>query len=164
MRQKKPEAAHWQVEGHLLGELVHVHQALMNLFTREVGISPAQLKFYHEFLHHDQEDIGLTDLALRLGVTPALVTRQVKELEKEGLIQRRPDGHDGRRSYLHLTAKGRVQVLDFHERAHRFEAILIESIPAEDTAAATRVLAILREKLESWRRTGRFLLDTVEPD
>ena len=147
-------------ESHLLPELLHVHQALMNLFSREVGISPAKLKLFHEFLHDDdQGGIGLSDLALRLGVTPALVTRQVQELESEGLLERRLDPRDGRRSYIHLSEKGKTEIIKIHERAHQFETALLEGMNPNDVAVAVGVLSNLTEKMKNWRRTGRYLLD-----
>jgi DNA-binding MarR family transcriptional regulator len=149
----------WQLHPgeHLLAELLHAHLALVNLCSREVGITPARLKLLHEFLHAGQDGIGLTDLALRLGVTPALITRQVKELEREGWVERRSDSRDGRRSFVHLSGKGRDEVLRFHERAHRFEAALTEDMTPDDVAVAIRVLSDLTGKLESWRRTGRHI-------
>ena len=163
-KEKKLDSIHLHQGNHLLRELLHAHLALLNLFSREVGITPARLKLFHEFLHADQDGIGLSDLALRLGVTPALVTRQVKELEREGLVRRRSDSRDGRRSFIYLSAKGKCEVLNLHERAHRFEAALIKDMNPEDVAVAINILSSLSEKLESWRRTGRYLLnaDQVE--
>jgi len=152
---------------HLLGELLHAHLALLNLFSREVGISPARLNLLHELLHAGRDGIGLTDLALRLGVTPALVTRQVKELEGEGWLRRLSDPRDGRRSLVCLSARGEAEGLKLHERGHFFEAALTEGLDPEDVAATVLILSNMTEKLESWRRTGRRLLDAAgdgQPD
>jgi DNA-binding MarR family transcriptional regulator len=149
---------------HLIGELLHAHQALMNLFSREVGIAPARLKLLHELLHAGQDGIGLNDLALRLSVTPPLITRQVKELESEGWVQRRSDTRDGRRSVVHLSPTGDVEVMKLHVRAHRFETALIEDMNQGDIAVAIRVLLNLCERLESWRRMGKSPLKTDQTD
>lgn len=147
---------------HLCAELIHAHQALEYLFSREVGITPTRLKLFHELMHAGSEGVGLGDLALRLDVTPALVTRRVAELETDGWVRRRTDARDGRRSIVRLTARGRNEILKFHERAHRFEDVLTAELPPEETAAAVRVLAHLGEKIGSWRKSGRYLLE-AEP-
>ncbi len=144
---------------HLIAELLHAHAALLRLFSREVGITPSRVKFLYELLHTGREGVGLSDLALRLAVTPALVTRQVKELEKEGLIRRRRDPRDGRRIAVQLTPRGIAVITAMHERMHRFEAAVKGDMHPDDVAAAIRVLADLGERLESRRRTGRRILD-----
>ncbi len=149
---------------HFIAELLHAHLALVNIFSREVGIAPARLKLLHELSPVGRDGVGLNDLALRLSVTPALVTRQVKELEGEGWVQRRFDSRDRRRSFVHLTPKGDAEVLKLHLRAHRFEAALTEDMNPEDMAVTIGVLSRLSEKLESWRRTGRSILDMDRTD
>ncbi len=137
---------------HLIGELLHAHLALVNLFSREVGITPARLKLLHELFHAGPQGIGLNELALRLTVTPALVTRQVKELEREGWVQRRSDSRDRRRSFIYLSPQGEIEALELRMRARRFEAALLADMNQEEVAVATRVLLNLCERLESWRR------------
>lgn len=45
-------------------------------------------------------------LAARAGVDLSVVSRQVAELERRGLLARRPDPRDGRASLIHLTDAG----------------------------------------------------------
>jgi DNA-binding MarR family transcriptional regulator len=47
-----------------------------------------------------------TELAAFVGIRPATLTRQLKELEAKGLIERTTDGDDGRACILRLTELG----------------------------------------------------------
>ena len=146
-----------QREEQLLQELFHIHHMLISHFSREVGVAPARLKLLHEFLHGSGEGFGISDLAKRLSVTPALVTRQVQELEKEGLVKREADKRDGRRSRIFLTTKGYEEIGRLHERAHEFGRNLLDSLSDDDIIVATRVLSDIREKIEHFLGSGKRL-------
>jgi len=146
-------------EKHLIKEFVHTHHALISVFSREIGISPVKLQLLHEFLHAGQDGLGVINLASRLGVTPALVTRQVQELEQKGWLKRRGDSSDGRRSIVYLTEKGENEVTKIHERAHLFEKTLTSDIPDSDIAAVISTLKILRNKLRLSQVTGVKLIN-----
>jgi DNA-binding MarR family transcriptional regulator len=81
----------------------------------------------------------LRALAERLAADPPYVTLIVDDLEKRGLVQRKPHPEDRRAKLVELTAAGRAA-------AARAEAILDEppagmrDVPAEDLAAMLRVL------------------------
>ncbi len=62
-------------------------------------------------LHIDENDLRLGDLAFRLAVDAPTVTRKVQQLERDGLVSRRPDPDDGRAWRVRLTPPGR-RVID----------------------------------------------------
>lgn len=76
------------------------------------------------------------------------VQRIVNELEKEGLVEFRPNPHHRRASLVMLTAHGRK----IYEEADRLQVpwvnALSEGIAADDIALATRVIQSLRKRLE----------------
>jgi DNA-binding MarR family transcriptional regulator len=134
-------------EPHLLREIVRTYQVLMTGFSRETGM-PASRFALLRLLALADKDVGITELARQLGVNPAAVTRQVKELEAERLVKRRADAKDGRRSYVTLSSKGRIQFEEIHERAHELERLLSAALGAEEMAAAAATLVNLRTFLE----------------
>ena len=155
MKKTKPRHSHpdhapplLHQDAGLLGELIHLHLGLYQLFAREVGCPVGRLKLLHELLHAGHAGAGISDLAQRLGVTPALVTRQVQELEAEGWVRRKNAPRDGRRSLALLSARGRREGASIHARAHAFEASLLEGMTGEDLAAAARVLATVLARVE----------------
>lgn len=138
-------------EPHLLREVMRVHQILVNVFSRQVGMPASMLGLMRLLAICHSEDIGIMEIARRLGVNAAAVTRQVKEMESEGLVDRAADARDGRRSHVRLTPAGLQVFEQLHERAHEFERQLGALVSGEDVATAVRVLSRLREALEGLR-------------
>jgi len=134
-------------ESHLLREIVRTHQVLMATFSREVGIPSARLGLMR-LLAVEGPDLGVMDLARKLGVNAAAVTRQVHDLERDGLVERTADARDGRRSHITLTRKGAVLFSEFHDRSHELEAELAGLFNPDDLATAVSTLARLRGFLE----------------
>jgi DNA-binding MarR family transcriptional regulator len=50
--------------------------------------------------------LRMTELAELVGTTPPTVTKLIKDLEREGLVDRTPDKQDGRASIVSLTEEG----------------------------------------------------------
>ncbi len=146
-----PELHHKGDEPHLLREVMRVHQILLSVFSRQVGMPASRLALMRLLAVCHSEDIGIMDIARRMGVNAAAVTRQVKEMESEGLVDRAADARDGRRSYVRLTPEGLRIFEQLHERAHEFERELGSLVNGEDIATAVRVLSQLRGALESLR-------------
>ena len=134
-------------EPHFLRQIVRTHQALMMGFSREVGM-PASRFALMRLLACDEKGVGIMDLARQLSINAAAVTRQVKEMESEGLIRRQADPRDGRRHYVILQPKG-IQVFKrMHERAHELEQSLLLVMKAEEMEIAAKTLEKLRIFIE----------------
>jgi len=138
-------------EPHLLREVMRLHQVLLSVFSRQVGMPASKLTLMRFLAACRSEDMGIMEIARCLGVNAAAVTRQVKEMESEGLVDRAADARDGRRSYVRLSSEGCRVFERIHERAHEFERELGSPISSEDMATAVRVLSQLRGALETRR-------------
>lgn len=143
-------ARHRGDEPHLLREVIRTSQVLMAGFSREIGMPASRLAVLR-ILAVTDSDAGVMDIARRLGVNAALVTRQVQDLERDRLIQRRSDPKDGRRTRLSLSPKGQRLFEEIHERGHVLERSLSAVISADEMAAAVTVLAKLRAFVEGLR-------------
>jgi DNA-binding MarR family transcriptional regulator len=152
MSNETPMPHHSGDEPHLLREIMRTQQALLNVFTREVGMPAARLSLLRVLAICRPERIGTMEIARRLNVNAAAVTRQVREMEGEGLVVRIADRTDDRRRFVELTARGLEIFLSIHERAHEFERSLGVAISAEDIATATRVLVQVRTAIEELHR------------
>jgi DNA-binding MarR family transcriptional regulator len=78
-----------------------------------------------------------SELAAAEHVKPQSMAQTLAELESAGLIERRPDPRDGRRSQIELTAVGRERVL---EGRGRREDWLAAAIAAELSPEEQRTL------------------------
>jgi DNA-binding MarR family transcriptional regulator len=145
------DSQHTGKEPHLIREIMRTHQAAINVFSRQVGMPAARLTLMRLLAICHPEAVGIMELARQLGVNAAAVTRQVKDMESERLVERCADAKDGRRSYINLTADGLRIFQELHERAHAFEQALCTAVSAEDMAATVRVLVHTRAALEALR-------------
>ncbi len=88
------------------------------------------------------------DLQRYLEVDGATITRQVKQMEAEGLLQRRTDPKDNRFTLVALTADGRTTVEALIARGQEFERVAVASIDRDRLGAAAEVLAQMRCNLQ----------------
>lgn len=83
------------------------------------------------------EPLTLRGLAERLQADPPYVTLMIDDLEKRGLVRRKPHPDDRRAKLVELTAAGR-------KAATRAETILNEPPPALRDASAKDLATLLR--------------------
>ncbi|WP_242185208.1 MarR family winged helix-turn-helix transcriptional regulator [Saccharopolyspora soli] len=81
----------------------------------------------------------LSDLVRTEQIKQPALTSAVAKLERDGLVERRPDPSDGRASMLSLTADGQSIVSRRHaDRAERLRSLIDRLSPAD----RTRLLSI----------------------
>ncbi|MEU6573470.1 MarR family transcriptional regulator [Streptomyces sp. NPDC046805] len=99
-----------------------------------------------------REPLRLNELAERLLVRAPHVTRQVSQLEGQGLVERTRDQADHRAQLIRLTERGRT-VADQVDRAY-YDRLCrtLDDVPIEDVRAATRILhRLVADSLENIR-------------
>jgi DNA-binding MarR family transcriptional regulator len=143
-------AHHTGTEPHLLREIFRTYQVLMAGFSRRMGM-PASRFALMRLLALAEGAVGVMDLARQLDINAAAVTRQVKDLESEGLVRKRADSKDGRRCNVSLSPKGRRLFEEIHQRTHELEESLSSLLGAEEMRGTAEVLAKLRAFIESHR-------------
>lgn len=92
------------VEG--LGRLFH-SQKPAERRARQAGVDLSRTG--QKLLWHvvTEAPIRISDLARQVGMSDALVSRQISSLEAQGLAERRPSAEDGRVAFVEPTSKGR---------------------------------------------------------
>lgn len=145
------EIGHYGDETYLLREIVRVHQALLNVFSREVGMPIARLLLLRVIFINRPKEMGTMEIARNLGINAAAVTRNINELEEQGLVIRRQDIRDGRRSYVSLTPQGEKKFAGIEERSREFEEQLENRLNKENIDIATKIMGEVRAFLESIR-------------
>jgi DNA-binding MarR family transcriptional regulator len=136
-------------EPHLLREIMRTQQAVLSVFSRQVGMPAARLVLMRLLANCHPEAVGIMWIARQLGINAAAVTRQGKAMENERLVERCADARDGRRSQVKLTLEGLRVFQQVHERAHAFERALSTNVDAEDMAVTVKVLVHVRAGLEA---------------
>lgn len=89
------------------------------------------------------------ELAEQLEVTPAAISTAVRQMERFGLLERKPDMQDARLMRLHLTADAQEVMREMNTHRWRGVANLLEGLPLSDqrmvVEALERALAARRQ-------------------
>lgn len=87
-------------------------------------------------------DEGMTqsELAEALCVDASTVAKSLLRLERDGVIERRPDGADGRISHVYLTAHGRALLKPVIEVWTQAEDRIVQGMTEAERALLRRLL------------------------
>ena len=91
-----------------------------------------------------------SELALAERVRPQSMAQTVGDLERDGLVARRPDPDDGRRALVELTDSGRTTLqADRLLREGWLAQTIVEQLSPKEQAALLEAVAIMRRLSES---------------
>jgi DNA-binding MarR family transcriptional regulator len=93
----------------------------------------------------EEDGLRMSEIALRARLSKQTMTTLVRLVEREGLVERRPDPEDGRATRVHLTARARR----FEPAAER---VLSELDASTRKLLGERRLATTRRSLEELAR------------
>ncbi len=102
----------------------------------------------------EAETMRPSDLAAVLSVDVSTVSRQVKQLEIEGLVARQPDPSDGRASVLALTPAGRDAVERLRRARKEVLAEVVANWPEGDRTALADLICRLADDMVTRHETG----------
>lgn len=124
--------------------LLHLYRDLLRFYERRLGMSQSRVMLLHELMHTGE--INQTELAQRLGIETALLTRFAKQMEASGLLRRRVDPRDNRFTLVMLTPVGLQVFQDMMVYSREFEAQLVEGLSNDEEANIRRSLIHIQEK------------------
>ncbi|MFE0454679.1 MarR family winged helix-turn-helix transcriptional regulator [Streptomyces sp. NPDC058914] len=117
--------------------------------TAALGISNAEWEVLKALvLSGAPYRLGPSDLAKRLGLTPAAMTHRIDRMVAEGLVTRERDESNRVRVIVELTPEGREKWLEAMRLATVFEEDLLQDLTAEDRTALGDVLTRLLRRVE----------------
>ncbi|MEM7292221.1 MAG: MarR family winged helix-turn-helix transcriptional regulator [Pseudomonadota bacterium] len=88
-------------------------------------------------------------LAEESGVSKSTLTGIVNTLEKNALVTRKPHAHDGRRVFVHTTAKGRATMKKVFPVFNSIEALFTSDLSVREKDALIRSLRIILHTLDA---------------
>ena len=97
----------------------------------------------------ERGQITPTELAQRAHMDPAVVTRQTRLLETDGLISRTRDDADGRQSTLCATERGRQTVQRMRKVLNRHMHLALTGWNPDDVEALAELMGRLVDDLRS---------------
>lgn len=129
----------------LLAQVCRLHHARAHTLLESLGLYCGQPPMLYALWEQD----GLThgELAARLHVRPATMTKMVRRMEKAGFIERRPDPDDQRVSRVYLTDAGRAIQREVRQVWSTLESETFAGFTLEERVLLRRFLVQIRENL-----------------
>jgi DNA-binding MarR family transcriptional regulator len=88
----------------LLAQICKLHHARAHTLLEGLGLYRGQPPMLHALW--EQEGLTHSELAARLHVQPATITKMIQRMEKAGFVERRDDPKDQRVSRVYLSEAG----------------------------------------------------------
>jgi DNA-binding MarR family transcriptional regulator len=123
--------------------IARTYHALVPPFERHVGMGKTRWQILSTLQRAGE--ISQAALQQQLHLDGAAITRQVKQLEEDGLVQRRTDPHDNRYTLVALAPDGQALAASMQQRRASFQALLTAGIPEDDLIVLRRCLARVRD-------------------
>ena len=135
---------------HLLVHVCRLHHSRARTLLHGLGLYRGQPPVLHALW--EKEGLTHSDLATRLHVTPATITKMIQRMEKAGFVERRPDSEDQRVSRVYLTDAGQAIQAEVHRVFRALEDESLAGFTVEERVLLRRFLLHIRENLV--RATG----------
>ncbi|HEU4325080.1 MAG TPA: MarR family transcriptional regulator [Roseiflexaceae bacterium] len=131
----------------VLQQLSRLYHGTMPVFEQYVGMSLARWRVLAHL--RGQESLSQTALQQRIQVDPAAITRQVKQLEEEGLVKRCSDPNDNRFTLVSLTPTGHAHAEAVYSKRDLFEERLLQGLDEQQLHMLRESLRVLDGNLKA---------------
>ena len=132
-------------ERNLLQQLGRTARAMYAAFEAEVGQPLPRWRILQAL--SEGGEISQKALARTLTMDPAALTRQMKALEADKLVQRRSDPLDNRLTQVRLTAEGAALLASTRPLREAFARKALKGLPADQVEQTMATLRMLEERL-----------------
>ncbi len=135
-------------DDYLLYQLAMVSHGASSQFHAELtksGIKPVAWRIL--YCLWSKPDMRLTELARHVLFKQPRVTKQIVQLEQEGLIKKTIGPEDRRNVYLRLTVKGRKLVQPLIKKSAQHEDQVLSVLSKADRVKFRKTLSVLIAKL-----------------
>jgi DNA-binding MarR family transcriptional regulator len=129
----------------LLAQVSRLHHHRAHELLDNLGLYRGQPPLLFALWEMDGQTHG--ELAEKLQITPATITRMIQRMEKSGFVHRQPDVSDQRISRVYLTEAGRAIRTELQAVWDRMEAESFVDFSAAEREVLRGFLSRLRENL-----------------
>jgi len=124
--------------GLLLAQICRAHRNLIASALDGIRVHVGQDHFVHRLAI--EEGVTQSQLADALCVDASTVTKTLARLERDGVVERRPDAGDARVSRVYLTPRGRTLVRPVADVWAQAEERLVKEMSEAERALLRRLL------------------------
>ena len=134
----------------LVQQIARAYFEILPVFERYVGMNKTRWGVLKQLWRAGE--LSQATLQQGLRVDGAAITRQVKQLEEEGLVLRRSDPDDNRFTLVALTDAGRQLAASMAGKRESFEALVTAGISEGDIILMRRCLQRIRDNVRALRQ------------
>jgi DNA-binding MarR family transcriptional regulator len=121
--------------------VAHGLKRTINAQVQHQGLSMARLRVLYQLM--ERPAIRMGELSACVDVAPRTMTSTVEAMERDGLVQRRPDPHDRRATIVSITDGGRRSYVEGRRQQASAVAGAFAALDAEQRLALEGVLDTL---------------------
>ncbi len=132
---------------YLIARICHLHRNLVQKKLAEFNLHVGQEMFLLPLW--EQDGMNLTELAKRLCVQQATISRMLERIEISGLVTRVKDPEDGRVSLVYLTQEGRDLLQPIMNLWEEVESVMMKDFTFEERLLFRRLLIQIYTNLSS---------------
>lgn len=124
--------------------------AVQKMYNEEAGTKGSTMATGFALISIDPEEGSpSTGLGPKMGMEATSLSRTLKKMEEQGLIERRPNPEDGRGVLIHLTPFGK-EMRDFSKSVvFRFDEAVKKNITVEDLNTFKKVAETMMELINN---------------
>ena len=130
---------------YLLAQVCRLHHARVHGLLEGIGVYRGQPPVL--FMLWQQEGRTHSELAKRIHVQPATMTKMIQRMERAGFVERRSDPDDERVSRVYLTDAGHGIRAEMQEIFQGLEQEVLADFSAEEQATLRQLLGKIRDNL-----------------
>lgn len=130
----------------LFGKITHLYFSKGFKILQETGVHPKQVPLL--YLLNKQEGLSQNEICRQLNIKPPTVAVSIKRLEKSGIVERKADENDQRKSRIYLTDRGRQLSLSVKEKINECEFSMFNNFTDTELCLMRRFFDQIIENLE----------------
>lgn len=129
----------------ILGQFIKAHRQTTFMHLAKLGLYPGQPPVLAALCKND--GCSQKELVDSLSVKPATITVTLRRMEKAGLLERRSDARDLRKSRVYITEKGKELNCRVEEVKRNIEKECFVGFTQEERILMRRFLIQMRDNL-----------------
>ncbi len=132
------------IERSLLQQIGRTGRAMHAAFESEVGIALTKWRILQALSESGKR--SQKELSAGLAMDPGLLTRQLKQMEQDGLVKRKSAKEDNRMTLVELTEEGRSLFESLQEKRTNFSEKSLSGLPEEKLTIAMEILKAMEQR------------------
>jgi MarR family transcriptional regulator for hemolysin len=132
--------------GYQIGLLGRLYDRRLQEKLKDFGVAPGQ--FAPLVMLFEQDGLTQAELCRRINVEQPTMANTLQRMERDGLIRRKSDAADKRRSLVHLTPRAREMQTQIMEGARAVSNQTVKGLSASDQDDMFRLVARMVENLK----------------